>query len=535
MKSTPIAPPAAAARSPAARRADALPAGTLIDGCEIVRVVADSHFAILYFARETGSERRFAIKEYLPVSLALRSADGRGVALRAPEHAAAFERGLLAFSAEARLLEQRTHPALLRVLRSARGHGTVCRVMPWLDGDTLFALRRSLPEPPDEAALKRLLFGLLGALQTLHDAGEVHGAVSPGNILVLADDRPVLMDTAAVARSLVGDQTRALMAMVSPGFAPRGPVAATADEGAASGAVGTADGVAADLHALAAVAHFCISGTLPAAGERHAPLTDVVRGLRLRASRPPYSAKLITAIDAALSDDLARRPASVAAFRAALSGQAEAARAAAADGPAPVLAMTAAPHPPKDALSPERTAGSRVRYPGERRRNSHRLAWWGGGALLALTLTAVGLVVVNERAAIALRADGFSAPALRDLAPPSALPARAATGRVAVPGEPGTAAARVAPVPATARPEKPARATERVPAAKEPKAKPPAEDKLPKAPKPARTPEPATSPRAECGARTDFALYRCMKTECQLPRWAKHPECQRLRATDSVE
>ena len=293
--------------------------------------------------------------------------------------------------------------------------------------------------------------------------------------------------------------------------------------------------MAADLHALAAVAHFCISGTLPAAGERHAPLTDVVRGLRLRASRPAYSAALLTAIDAALSDDLAQRPASVAAFRAALSGQAEPARAAAAEGPASVPAITAAAHPPKNVLSPEHSTGYRVRYPGERRRRSHRLAWWGGGALLALTLITVGLVVVKERAAIALRADGFSAPALRELAPPSALPARAATGRVAVPDEPAASATRLAAPAVLARPEKSARAAERAQAAKEAKAKPPAADKVPKTSKSTRTPEPAASPRAECGARTDFALYRCMKTECQLPRWTQHAECQRLRATDSVE
>lgn len=529
MKTTPIAVPSgAAARQAPPRRADALPPGTVIYGCELVRVVADSGFAIVYLAREPGSTRRFAIKEYLPVSLALRSADGRAVALRAPEHAEAFERGLLAFSAEARLLEQRTHPALLRVLRSGRSHGTACRVMPWLDGDTLLSLRRSLPEPPEEAVLKRLLFGLLGALQTLHDAGEVHGAVSPANILVLADDRPVLLDTDAVARALVGDQTRALMAMVSPGFSPQGPAA----------------GVAADLHALAAVAHFCISGTLPAAGEGHAPLAGVVRGLRLRLSRPAYSAGLLAAIDAALSADITQRPTRVAEFRAALSGQAEPARAAAAappagsdaaapaDGPAWVPGLTAAASAPPPLPVPARATDYRRRPPGVRHRHAQHLAWWGGGALVALTLATVSLVVVKERAAIALRADGFTAPAAPDLAPPSALPARAATGRVAPPSEPAAAAR-----PGTER-------APTVPTVPTAKAAPAATPKPPKPPTPEKPPSPAargaeraatTSPRAECSGRTEFALYRCMKTECQLPRWSKHAECKRLRETDSVD
>ena len=45
---------------------------------------------------------------------------------------------------------------------------------------------------------------------------------------------------------------------------------------------------------------------------------------------------------------------------------------------------------------------------------------------------------------------------------------------------------------------------------------------------------PAT-PRAVCGARTDFALYRCMQLECGQRQWASHPQCERLRTNDSVD
>ena len=43
------------------------------------------------------------------------------------------------------------------------------------------------------------------------------------------------------------------------------------------------------------------------------------------------------------------------------------------------------------------------------------------------------------------------------------------------------------------------------------------------------------SPREACGVRTQFSLYRCMKTQCSQRRWASHAQCQRLRATDSVD
>jgi hypothetical protein len=45
----------------------------------------------------------------------------------------------------------------------------------------------------------------------------------------------------------------------------------------------------------------------------------------------------------------------------------------------------------------------------------------------------------------------------------------------------------------------------------------------------------AGSPREECGARTQFALYRCMQLECAQPRWAGHAQCVRLQLRDEVE
>jgi hypothetical protein len=381
-----------------------------------------------------------------------------------------------------------------------------------------------------------MLFGLLGALQTLHDAGEVHGAVSPGNILVLTDDRPVLLDTDAVARTLVGDQTRALMSMVNPAFAPQ---AAVAEPGASAAAVAV-DGVAADLHALAAVAHFCISGTLPAAGEQPTPLPHVVRGLRLRASRPAYSAGLLDAIDAAVSDDPARRPASVAEFRAALSGPPDAARSVADEGPASAPAVALATVAPNTAATtppaPIRPGSEPLRYPG--RRKSQRLAWWGGGAMVALTIATISLVVVKERDAYTLRTDGFGVAPAPALAAPAALQAPTVTGRIGMPEAPAASvtttasAVRAAAPTAPAQPLKAASAVVAVvvPAVHAASASAPARA-------PTRPPEPAlpASPRAVCGARTEFALYRCMKTECARARWVSHAECERLRDTDSVD
>jgi hypothetical protein len=51
---------------------------------------------------------------------------------------------------------------------------------------------------------------------------------------------------------------------------------------------------------------------------------------------------------------------------------------------------------------------------------------------------------------------------------------------------------------------------------------------------PAKPVKEVASPLEVCGERIEFALYNCMKTQCDRARWSKHPQCQRLRDTDEV-
>ena len=449
------------------RRHDALPRGSRLGELEVERVIADSSFAIIYLANEPGSARRYAIKEYLPLMLARRGDDFTSVVLRAPQHAEAFERGLLAFSAEAQVLERCNHPALLRVLRCWQTNGTVYRLMPYLDGDSLLSLRRAMTEPPDDAALRRLLFALLGGLQALHDTHHNHGEVSPGNIMLLSDDRPVLLDTGAVRRALVGEQTLALMALLDGGALgsePREPDSRV--------------GPAADVHALAAVAHFCVTGRLPGAAAGFEPLSSAPGAAA--APEPAFSASLLGAIDAALSGPVEQRPQDVVQFRAALAGL-------------PML--------PPPASSPRLGHGYR------RHRKPSRLGWWFAGALALVALTATPWLLVRHFYP--------AAEAMPERASPTAQPAplastRRRTGRAEVDEVASPPPLRTSP-PAAVAPSKPA---------SPPKA--PAVRKL-------------TSPREVCAGRADFALYRCMQTECRATTWSNHAQCKRLRETDSVD
>jgi non-specific serine/threonine protein kinase len=44
-----------------------------------------------------------------------------------------------------------------------------------------------------------------------------------------------------------------------------------------------------------------------------------------------------------------------------------------------------------------------------------------------------------------------------------------------------------------------------------------------------------SGPREACGNRTQFALYRCMQTQCEKWQWSQHPQCKRLRARDDID
>lgn len=106
---------------------------------------------------------------------------------------------------------------------------------------------------PDERWLHALVEPLLGALDVLHRDGVYHRDISPDNILLLPDDRPMLLDFGS-ARRVVSDQTQSLTAILKPNFAPVEQYADLAD---------MRQGPWTDLYALGATVHFMLTGQAP--------------------------------------------------------------------------------------------------------------------------------------------------------------------------------------------------------------------------------------------------------------------------------
>jgi hypothetical protein len=202
------------------------------------------------------------------------------------------------------------------VYRFWEANRTAYVVMPYDEGVTLAVARQAMARPPDEAWLRDLLLPLLGALDVLHGASCYHLNISPENILLLPDGRPVLLDLGA-ARYVIGDRTQALAVILKSAFAPIEQFAESTK---------LRQGPWTNLYALAAVAYYCVSGHAPVASTVRAlddqmePLFQVVDRLGRSFPELNYSVAFVSAIERALNVRPQERPQSVAEFRRALLG-----------------------------------------------------------------------------------------------------------------------------------------------------------------------------------------------------------------------
>jgi hypothetical protein len=327
----------------------------------------------------------------------------------------------------------------------------------------------------------------------------------------------------------VGD---AAQAAIDPGFAP--------DEQTTPSAA-AAQGPWTDFYALAAVARYCITGMMPPLPQPATvePLAATVQRLFFDVPSVHYSNTLMRTLDDALSPSAAERPQSVADFRKRLDGaprEGVGAQKLAESEPLGLIQRVVVAMPPA-AAAPWRHTSQRpeAATPGtaptwdaaitdERvvptiAAQRHLLRAASVAAVLGL---AALMAWLWRDDLLALRVDG-----MMSLAPAAPAPASAAVATDA----PEVAAA-TAPVP-----EAPPIETS------EPEAAPPVDDRAESAsaiPAPVAAPRAlaraeSANPRALCGRRSDFSLYRCMQQQCSQPQWLQHPQCLQLKATDRVD
>ncbi|HET7794123.1 MAG TPA: serine/threonine-protein kinase [Rhizobacter sp.] len=508
---------------------EALPSGTRLGGYQIIDVLGRGGFGIVYLALDSSLQRQLAIKEYLPADLATRR-DGPQVVLKAASGADAFAAGKAAFLAEARLLSRLEHPSLAHVHSFWEENDTAYMVMPYYEGHTLAAALAAQKQPPDEAWLRALLTPLLSALHVLHSAQCYHRDISPDNIFMLADGRPVLLDFAASNR-VAGDDALALGKLLNPAYAPIEQYSESAT---------LPQGPWTDLYALASVLHFAITGQAPVPAplrvnqDPQRPLADTVRALQARfpGLHYDYSEAFLAGIDKALSVRPRERPRDVGDFQkildraplqASIPITPEPRREPVFDPP-PVREewFTASTTPPHAAAAPPRRSASLwVAALGMLALAAVGGWWWTTQMLPAAPTPVAAAAAPMAPAASAMSASAVALPAepAASVADPIASAPAAAASEAALPAS-APASAVAAP------PAEPASAAEVVALVETP-AEPPVRSKKAKAA--ASAPADAETPRAACGSRANFSLVYCMQQQCKRTKFAYHPQCIEMK------
>lgn len=270
-----------------------LPAGYVLNGYRIEKPLSSGGFSIVYLARdESGTP--FAIKEYLPASLPLRT-DSLEIRINDEANLSVFRHGLKCFFEEGRALAMITHPNVVRVENFFRANDTCYMVMQYVRGRTLqFHIQRHRHEFT-EAFIRRIFLHLMNGLREVHANKLLHLDIKPANIFIAMEGRPVLLDFGA-ARITLSEEALKLKPMYTAGFAaPEHYRFDPAELGPWS-----------DIYSVGATIYTCIAGTPPQAGDAREQ-KDRLIPLRTLA-RQPYSEPLYEIVDACLAVDPLKRP-----------------------------------------------------------------------------------------------------------------------------------------------------------------------------------------------------------------------------------
>lgn len=284
--------------------ANCLPSGSQVGEYRLLRVVGEGGFGVVYEARDLSLDRIVAVKEYMPSTLAGRTASNQ-LHVRS-QHRGAFDAGLRSFINEARLLAKFSHPALVHVYRFFEANGTAYMVMRYYEGVTFKGLLASQPRKASEAWLSAMLVPILDVLEMLHAADCYHRDISPDNIFLQSSGGPVLLDFGA-ARRIIGDLTQALTMVLKPGFAP---IEQYVDDG------GMPQGAWTDIYQIGAMLFLAATGRPPATAV--ARLINDPTPVLTPGNCPGFSGRFLQGIQHALAVRPEDRPQSIAALRDAL-------------------------------------------------------------------------------------------------------------------------------------------------------------------------------------------------------------------------
>lgn len=281
---------------------NSLQTGYKLHWYEIKEILGQGGFGITYLAHDTNLDEDVAIKEFLPIELAVREGDF-SIHPLSEGHKKNYEWGLVRFIKEARTLTKFKHPSIVRVRSVFEENNTAYMVMEYEQGESLQQLltrRKTL----EEAELMNFVIPLLGGLDKVHETGFIHRDIKPANIFIRNDGSPVLLDFGS-ARQALGEETKTLTSLVSPGYAPFEQYYSKSDE----------QGPFTDIYGLGATLYRAVTGISPMdAVDRSKSILQTSKDTivsALEIAKGKYSERFLAAIDHAIMFRSEDRPQTV--------------------------------------------------------------------------------------------------------------------------------------------------------------------------------------------------------------------------------
>lgn len=218
-------------------------------------VLGEGGFGITYIGWDLDQQRKLAIKEYFPSTLATRDTT---VGINNTVHSISgdkhvhFLNGLKKFEEEAKnLMRLKDVPGIVKILDFFFENSTAYIVMEFLDGITLRKYMEKDGGCLSEKQALSMLRPVMESLAKVHAAGMIHRDISPDNIMVLRSGAMKLIDFGA-ARISTGEETQSLTVILKHGYAPEEQYRSRGRQGPFT-----------DVYAMSAVLYKLLTGVTP--------------------------------------------------------------------------------------------------------------------------------------------------------------------------------------------------------------------------------------------------------------------------------
>ena len=236
----------------------ALKPGTILDGKYLVgEMLGQGGFGITYIGFDLLLEQKVAIKEYFPMSTGMVSRENRSTVVwsSAMVGKTGTQRGFDSFLKEARKMAKLGGISNVVGVKSVfTQNETAYIVMDFIEGETL-QQKMQKNGPMDFDSCIRLMTPIMQSLAEVHKHGIIHRDISPDNIMVQPDGKPVLLDLGAAKDLDIQGKDGSIQTtqmVAKQGFSPIEQYQRNASIGPWT-----------DVYAMAATIYYCCTGVLP--------------------------------------------------------------------------------------------------------------------------------------------------------------------------------------------------------------------------------------------------------------------------------